>query len=58
MRVGRASASPIIDLFITLLSMGRSGYEKLRKERIGLMTDHFLPMLHRVAEKNGERVKK
>ena len=30
---GRASGSPIVDLFITLLSMGVSGYKKLVKQR-------------------------
>jgi O-phospho-L-seryl-tRNASec:L-selenocysteinyl-tRNA synthase len=30
---GRASAAPIIDLFITLLSMGESGYKHLLQER-------------------------
>jgi hypothetical protein len=30
---GRASASPIIDLFITLLSLGVSGWKRLLQER-------------------------
>jgi hypothetical protein len=30
---GRASASPIIDLFITLLSMGEAGYVELLRQR-------------------------
>lgn len=30
---GRASGSPLVDLFITLLSMGTNGYKKLVKER-------------------------
>ena len=30
---GRASAAPIIDLFITLLSMGESTFKRLLKER-------------------------
>jgi O-phospho-L-seryl-tRNASec:L-selenocysteinyl-tRNA synthase len=30
---GRASISPILDLFITLLSLGASGYKKLLQER-------------------------
>jgi O-phospho-L-seryl-tRNASec:L-selenocysteinyl-tRNA synthase len=30
---GRASGSPVLDLFITLLSLGRNGYEKLLQER-------------------------
>lgn len=31
---GRANASPIVDLFITLLSLGEQGYKQLLKERI------------------------
>ncbi|CAK88142.1 unnamed protein product (macronuclear) [Paramecium tetraurelia] len=31
---GRASAAPILDLFITFLSMGKSGYLQLQKERV------------------------
>ena len=31
--LGRASASPIIDVFITLLSLGSSGYKKYLQER-------------------------
>ena len=30
---GRASASPVIDVFITLLSLGWSGYKELRQRR-------------------------
>ena len=30
---GRASAAPIMDLFITLLSMGELNFKKLLKER-------------------------
>ena len=30
---GRGSSAPIIDLFITLLSMGKSGLKKLLEER-------------------------
>jgi len=30
---GRASGSPIVDLFLTLLSMGKSAIRKLKKER-------------------------
>lgn len=30
---GRASGSPVLDLFVTLLSLGRNGYEKLLLER-------------------------
>ena len=38
---GRASGSPVLDLFITLLSLGRNGYEKLLQER----KVHLLPSL-------------
>lgn len=30
---GRASSSPVVDLFMTLLSMGKQGYKKLLEER-------------------------
>ena len=53
---GRASISPILDLFITLLEMGREGYEKLRKLRMDLSTGLFREMLLRVAEKNKQRL--
>jgi len=33
---GRASAAPVLDLFITLLSMGVSGYRQLLQERLRL----------------------
>lgn len=32
-RLGRASASPCLDLFITLLSLGAKGYQKLVSQR-------------------------
>ncbi|CAL4124064.1 unnamed protein product, partial [Meganyctiphanes norvegica] len=35
---GRASGSPLLDLFITLLSMGTNGYKKLVKERKEMKT--------------------
>jgi len=53
---GRASMSPILDLFITLLEMGKEGYERLRKERIDLSLGPFREMLVRVAQKNGQRL--
>lgn len=34
---GRANSGPILDLFITLLSMGESGYKKLLEERMRLI---------------------
>ena len=52
---GRASSSPIVDLFITLLSMGMNGYKRLLKERSALMGT-FPLRLQMVAEKFDERV--
>lgn len=52
---GRASSSPIVDLFITLLSMGLNGYKRLLKER-NAMLEAFPQKLQAVAEKHGERL--
>ncbi|KAL3823915.1 hypothetical protein ACHAXA_007886 [Cyclostephanos tholiformis] len=52
---GRASASPIIDLFITLLSMGLDGYKRILDERIRL-TGLFRHRLEELADLFGERV--
>ncbi|KAL3937936.1 MAG: hypothetical protein SGBAC_007058 [Bacillariaceae sp.] len=52
---GRASSSPIVDLFITLLSMGLNGYTRLLKER-QTMLETFPNRLQAVAEKHGERI--
>jgi O-phospho-L-seryl-tRNASec:L-selenocysteinyl-tRNA synthase len=52
---GRASSSPIVDLFITLLSMGLNGYTRLLKERT-IMLETFPARLREVAAKHGERV--
>eukprot|EP00999_Lentomonas_sp_LEN2_P001312 NODE_233_length_1837_cov_101.212281_g208_i0.p1 GENE.NODE_233_length_1837_cov_101.212281_g208_i0~~NODE_233_length_1837_cov_101.212281_g208_i0.p1 ORF type:complete len:344 (+),score=5.61 NODE_233_length_1837_cov_101.212281_g208_i0:736-1767(+) len=52
---GRASGSPAVDLFITLLSMGQSGYKALLKER----RENFQTLkteLKQVAEQFGCRV--
>ena len=54
---GRASASPVIDLFITLLSMGLEGYKKVLEERRRL-SGLFQSQLERIAEKFGERTLK
>mmetsp|Transcript_5425 Transcript_5425/g.12345 ORF Transcript_5425/g.12345 Transcript_5425/m.12345 type:complete len:565 (+) Transcript_5425:109-1803(+) len=51
---GRASASPMIDLFITLLSMGLDGYKGILEERKRL-TGLFRQKLERVAKTFGER---
>jgi O-phospho-L-seryl-tRNASec:L-selenocysteinyl-tRNA synthase len=52
---GRASSSPIVDLFITLLSMGLNGYTRLLKERMAML-ETFPTRLQEVAAKHGERV--
>jgi len=51
---GRASASPMIDLFITLVSMGLDGYKGILEERKRL-TGLFRQRLEKVAEVFGER---
>jgi O-phospho-L-seryl-tRNASec:L-selenocysteinyl-tRNA synthase len=52
---GRASSSPIVDLFITLLSMGLNGYRRLLAERVALLED-FPARFQAVAERHGERL--
>ena len=52
---GRASASPIVDLFITLLSMGLDGYKRILDERQQLTND-FRRKLEEVAETFDERI--
>lgn len=52
---GRASSSPIVDLFITLLSMGLSGYKRLLDERTKML-ETFPSRLQEVASKHGERI--
>ena len=52
---GRASSSPTIDVFITLMQMGTAGYKELmneRRENYKLLKDEMC----KVAEKYGERV--
>jgi len=51
---GRASAAPILDLFITLLSMGLNGYRRLLDRRKALVV-RFEERLAEVAAKYGER---
>lgn len=51
---GRASSAPILDLFITLLSMGLSGYKRLQDERQKLMFE-FQSKFEEVALKYNER---
>ncbi|XP_033100355.1 O-phosphoseryl-tRNA(Sec) selenium transferase-like [Anneissia japonica] len=52
---GRASGTPTIDLFITLLSLGVKGYKGLLAERKNLF-GYLATELSKVAEANGERV--
>eukprot|EP00960_Hanusia_phi_P064476 765802-Hanusia_phi.AAC.9 len=52
---GRASCSAVQDLFITLLSMGRRGYEKLLEEREGML-GYMCSKVGEVAQKHGERM--
>eukprot|EP01041_Mallomonas_annulata_P000935 gene935-1814_t len=52
---GRASSSPIIDLFITLLSMGVEGLQRLWKERERLVP-LLIDGLHTIAKKYHQRV--
>lgn len=52
---GRGSAAPSMDVFITLLSLGQSGYLRLRDERRE-MFKRLHEQLTRVAEKHGQRV--
>jgi O-phospho-L-seryl-tRNASec:L-selenocysteinyl-tRNA synthase len=54
---GRASSSPIVDLFITLLSMGLNGYKRLLAERMDLLKS-FPKRFEEVANKYGERLLK
>ncbi|XP_071549264.1 O-phosphoseryl-tRNA(Sec) selenium transferase [Panulirus ornatus] len=52
---GRASSSPVVDLFITLLSMGLKGYKQLLEERKVLKTLLYGQMVS-VAQKHGLHV--
>mmetsp|Transcript_29265 Transcript_29265/g.61230 ORF Transcript_29265/g.61230 Transcript_29265/m.61230 type:complete len:511 (-) Transcript_29265:406-1938(-) len=52
---GRASSTPVVDLFITLLSMGLPGYQELLQQRRALVAT-FPDQLRAVAAKYGERV--
>jgi O-phospho-L-seryl-tRNASec:L-selenocysteinyl-tRNA synthase len=51
---GRASSAPILDLFITMLSMGLNGYKNLLEERRMLMVE-FQSTFQQIAAKHGER---
>lgn len=52
---GRASSAPVLDLLITLLSMGLSGYKRLLIEREEMLPE-FRTKLSEIAEKYGERL--
>jgi O-phospho-L-seryl-tRNASec:L-selenocysteinyl-tRNA synthase len=52
---GRASSSPIVDLFITLLSMGLHGYQQLLRNRCVLL-ETFAQEFNKIAIKHGERL--
>lgn len=52
---GRASVSPIVDLFATLLHLGADGWERLLQRRVSLMPA-FRQRLAAVAESHGERL--
>jgi O-phospho-L-seryl-tRNASec:L-selenocysteinyl-tRNA synthase len=52
---GRASATPCIDVFITLLSLGVAGYKKLLAQRKEVY-EYLSTGLSSVAEHHGERV--
>ena len=52
---GRASSAPILDLFITLLSMGLNGYKHLLDDRKKTMFE-FQKKFEEVALKYGERI--
>ncbi|EFA78295.1 O-phosphoseryl-tRNA selenium transferase [Heterostelium album PN500] len=49
---GRASGAPILDLFITLLSMGRAGYRRLLDERKQLLP-YFIDEMSKVVKEVG-----
>jgi O-phospho-L-seryl-tRNASec:L-selenocysteinyl-tRNA synthase len=54
---GRASSAPILDLFITLLSLGLNGYKNLLERRRKL-TIKFQEKLSTIAQNQGERILK
>ena len=55
MYAGRASSAPVVDLFITLLSMGLDGYKKLLEDRMASLGP-FRTKLAAIAEKHGEKL--
>ena len=58
MYAGRASMSPLLDLLITLLAMGKNGYRRLLDERRKVHLEYMRSKLEQLATKYGERVLK
>lgn len=52
---GRASSAPIVDLFVTFLSMGEMNLKRLHRERVELLR-RLIDGMHQVASIYGERV--
>ena len=52
---GRASGAPLLDLFVTLLSMGCAGFTSALEARVECM-DYMREKLTLLAAANGERV--
>ena len=52
---GRASGTPTMDMFITLLSLGVNGYKSLLKKRKELFA-YLSEELKKCAENHGERL--
>ncbi|XP_013789882.2 O-phosphoseryl-tRNA(Sec) selenium transferase-like isoform X1 [Limulus polyphemus] len=52
---GRASAAPSVDMFITLLDLGKQGFQKLLQQRKHRF-NHLKQELTKIAEKHGERL--
>jgi O-phospho-L-seryl-tRNASec:L-selenocysteinyl-tRNA synthase len=52
---GRASISPLIDLFVTILEMGKNKYKQLIKDRKEKY-DNLKSAMDKIAQKYGERV--
>ncbi len=52
---GRASSAPILDLFVTLMSMGLNGYKNLLEKRDRLL-QKFQERFAQIAQNQGERI--
>jgi O-phospho-L-seryl-tRNASec:L-selenocysteinyl-tRNA synthase len=52
---GRASAVPVTDMVVTLLEMGKSGWQQVLADREALVP-HMLAVLERLAADHGERI--